>query len=231
MNDSTERARLDDLAEVLGIVGELVGAVRDDRWSAPTPCPEWDVRALVDHMVLGHRLFAGILRGEAAVTAGALDPGSADALGDDPAGAYGDAARDLLAAFGRPGVLGRTFEVPVGPVPGIVAVHLRIVEELVHGWDLAQAAGGGRPRFPDDVAERAVGFTRVKLADVPPEQSPFAPPQPVSDLAPQIDRLAALLGRTVGQGSRAPGPRPADSETPARGLRGYRAGVVRPVRP
>jgi uncharacterized protein (TIGR03086 family) len=216
MNDSTERAPLDDLAEVLGIVAELVGAVRHDQWSAPTPCPEWDVRALVDHMVLGHRLFAGILRGEAVATAGALDPGSADVLGDDPAAAYGDAAGALLAAFGQPGVLGRTVEVPVGPVPGIVAAHLRIVEELVHGWDLAQATGDGRPRFPDDVAERAVEFTRVKLADVPAEQSPFAPPRPVSDLAPPIDRLAALLGRTVLEGSLAPGDRPAAAESPNR---------------
>ena len=205
MNDSTERAPLADLAEVLGIVGELVGGVRHDQWSAPTPCPGWGVRALVNHMVLGHRLFAGILCGEAAVTPGALDPASSDALGDDPAGAYGAAAGGLLAAFGQPGVLGRTFEVPVGPVPGIAAVHLRIVEELVHGWDLAQATGGGRPRFADDVVERALAFTRVKLADVPPEQSPFAPPRPVSDLAPPIDRLTALLGRTPLQGSRAPG--------------------------
>ncbi|WP_198961249.1 TIGR03086 family metal-binding protein [Pseudonocardia sp. MH-G8] len=205
MNDSTEQAPLDDLAAVLRIVGELVGDVRHDRWSAPTPCPEWDVRALVEHMVLGHRLFAAILRGEATVTAGALEPGSADALGDDPAGTYREAADSLLAAFGQPGVLGRTFEVPVGPVPGIVAVHLRIVEELVHGWDLAQATGG-QPRFPDDVVERAAEFTRVKLADVPPERSPFAPPRPVSDLAPPIDGLAALLGRTALAGSAAATP-------------------------
>ena len=216
MSDSTERAPLDDLAAVLRIAGELVGDLRHDQWNAPTPCPEWDVRALVGHMVLGHRLFAGILRGEATVTAGALDPGPADALGEDPAGAYRDAAGSLLAAFGQPGVLGRTFEVPVGPVPGIVAVHLRIVEELVHGWDLAQAIGG-QPRFPDDVVERAVEFTRVKLADVPPERSPFAPPRPVSDLAPPIDRLAALLGRTALAGSRAVGPRLAGTETPTRG--------------
>lgn len=199
MDDSTAPAALTDLAAVLGTVGELVGEVRTDQWEAPTPCPGWDVRALVDHMVLGHRLFAGILRGTVAVTPGALDPRSADALGDDPAGAYGDAARDLLAAFGQPGALERVVEVPVGPVPGAAAVHLRIVEELVHGWDLAQATGR-RLRSSDDVAERALEFTRVALADVAPDRSPFAPPRPVRDLAPPIERLAALLGRAVPQG-------------------------------
>ena len=75
-------------------------------------------------------------------------------------------------------------------------MHLRIVEALVHGWDLARATGQPA-EFPDDLPERELTFTRGKLADLPPDGRPFAPPRPVADDAPAIDRLAACLGRRV----------------------------------
>ncbi|OLT06034.1 TIGR03086 family protein [Pseudonocardia sp. CNS-004] len=186
---------MDDLETVLRTVGDLVATVPAHRWEAPTPCPDWNARELVEHLVLGHQLFAGILRGTAVVTPDALDPARRDVLGDDPTGTYRAATDDLLAAFRQPGALDQVVEVPFGVVPGIVAVHLRAVEELVHGWDLA-TAGGRTVRFPDDVVERALGFTRAALADVPPDRSPFAPAQPVSARAPALDRLVALVGRS-----------------------------------
>ncbi|SNR66903.1 TIGR03086 family protein [Haloechinothrix alba] len=189
-------AAADDLAATHSAVGDLIADIRQDQWSARTPCPEWQVCDLVNHLVIGSRLFAGIVRGEAAAAPGALDPKTGDMLGEDAASTYAEAAEDLLAAFREPGVLEATFDVPAGAVPGIVAVHLRVVEELVHGWDLARATGQ-QLRFPDEIVERALEFTRGKLADVPPDRSPFAPPQPVPDHATSIDRLAAILGRRV----------------------------------
>ncbi|MER5391508.1 maleylpyruvate isomerase N-terminal domain-containing protein [Saccharopolyspora sp. NPDC002686] len=57
---------IDDLALVLTATGELVAGVQRDQWDAATPCTDWNVRELVSHMVIGHRLFNGILRGEVA---------------------------------------------------------------------------------------------------------------------------------------------------------------------
>jgi uncharacterized protein (TIGR03086 family) len=102
----------------------------------------------------------------------------------------------MLAAFRQPGALGRIVTVPFGKVPGIVALNLRVTEALVHGWDLAMATSQPA-RFPADLAEEALVFCRDKLGDVPPDRRPFAPPQPVADDAPAIDRLAACLGRDV----------------------------------
>src|SRR5664280_3461615 len=79
-------------------------------------------------------------------------------------------------------------------VPGIAALYLRIVEALVHDWDLARATGQPA-ELPDDLPARELTFTRGKLADLPPDGRPFAPPRPVADDAPAIDRLAACLGR------------------------------------
>lgn len=87
--------------------------------------------------------------------------------------------------------------VPFGTVPGAVALHLRMTEILVHGWDLAQAIGHPTDGFPADLAEDELTFSRGALGDIPPDRSPFAPPRPVDDRAPAIDRLAALLGRRI----------------------------------
>lgn len=187
---------VDDLAAVLDSACELVAGV--SRWDAPTPCPEWTVRELVNHLVLGHRLFTAVLRGK---PGGALDPHASDALDDDPVAAYREAVAGLLAAFRQPGVLEQVFEVPAGTVPGIAAAHLRIVEELVHGWDLARATGQ-EPKFEDAVVEREIAFSAAKLADLPAERNPFAPPVPVAEDAPPLDRLVALLGREPNQATR-----------------------------
>ncbi|MCG3750473.1 TIGR03086 family protein [Amycolatopsis sp. Poz14] len=181
---------VDDLSAVLDSTGALVSGV--SRWDAPTPCPEWTVRELVNHLVLGHRLFTAALSGAKGAS---LDPRGSDALGDDPVASYRDAVAGLLAAFRQPGALEQVVEVPAGTVPGIVAVHLRIVEELVHGWDLARATGQ-EAKFEDALVEREIAFSAAKLADLPPERSPFAPPVPVAEDAPPLDRLVALLGRS-----------------------------------
>jgi uncharacterized protein (TIGR03086 family) len=183
-----------ELEEALELSGRLVAEVKPDQWELPTPCTEWNVRQLVDHLVLGHQLFARVLRGEQFEQAVAAVRSIDDRLGDDPAGAYDASARDVLAAFTAPGVLERLVRVPFGTVPGAVARHLRLIECLVHGWDLATALG--LPFDPPaSLVEREITFSAPMLGQVPPERPVFAPSRPPADGAPPIERLAALLGR------------------------------------
>ena len=165
MNDHEQS--IDDLATILDTVGDLVAAITPEQWSVSTPCPEWNVRQLVNHMVLGHHLFTGILRGDAVPTPDALDPAFRDMLGDNPTDTYRADTGNLLTAFRQPGALERTLQVPVGAVPGIAAVHLRAVEELVHGWDLARATGQA-VRFPERIIQREMEFTRITQTTAPP---------------------------------------------------------------
>ena len=187
---------VEDLASVLAVAGDLVAGVRPDQWKDPTPCTEWNVRELVNHVVIGDRLFTTILRGETPPPPSARDPKSNDVLGDDAAGVQREGARELIAALSRPGVLDQMFQIPMGSVPGVAAAHMRSTEAIAHGWDLAQATGQ-EPRFPDDIVQRVLEFTRVKLADVPPDRSPFGPAQPAPAGAPPIVELVTLLGRRV----------------------------------
>lgn len=187
---------VEQLRRALDDTGQLIAAVRAVQLSGPTPCADWAVRDLVAHLIAGNYLFASALR----VESPSPRPDGADGPdGQALVGAYRDSVEVLLAAFELPGALERVVTVPFGSVPGIVALHLRVVEALVHGWDLARATG--QPcHFADELAEQELEFTRVKLGDLPPGRSPFGPPRPVADDAPAIDRLAACLGRNVDSG-------------------------------
>jgi uncharacterized protein (TIGR03086 family) len=190
---------LDPLHAAATATESVIAGIGPAQWSAPTPCPAWSVADLTDHVVAGNRRFASALRGEPA-------PSSQPADGDGDGDADGKGAADRLVAFRRsvdhlyeafaaPGALDRIVSVPFGQVPGAVALHLRVVELVVHGWDLARATDQHLD-VPDDVVRAELEFTRQTLPRVPADRTPFGPPQPSGEGASMLDELAALLGRT-----------------------------------
>ena len=188
---------IDRLAAAVPVTGRLVEAIEPEQWALPTPCPDWTVLGVVNHLVVGHLRFTAAVAGDA-------PPAEPEVLGADPAGAYRSTADAMLAAFRSDGALERTVTVPAGSFPGVVACELRVVEALVHGWDVARATTL-HLEFPDDLVEESIAFSRVQVTRLPPGRTPFGPPHPVSDDAPPLDRLAALLGRAV-HGSPVQGP-------------------------
>ncbi len=192
----TTTSPIDDLARAVEVTGEVISSLQDHEWAQATPCTEWDVRALATHLIGGNARFAAVLRGEEPTASPGAPQTGATPVDGDLAAAYWDSAQQLLAAFREPGALERPVRLPIGTVPGIAALQLRITELLTHGWDLASATG--RPaQFPEDLAEQALAFTRARLSDLPPGHSPFGPPQPAPADAATIDRLAAALGRPL----------------------------------
>ena len=184
------------LATALDGTDRLVDGVRADQWEAPTACTDWTVRRLVNHLVGGQRLVTRVLRGEPLPDPVQLGRRAGeDQLGDDPVGAFGASAAGLLDAFRAPGVLERTHTIPAGTLPGPAVLHVRVIETLVHGWDLATATGQPSP-FPDALAEGELAFSRDLLGRLPAGRAPFAASRPAADDAPAIDRLVAMLGRT-----------------------------------
>jgi uncharacterized protein (TIGR03086 family) len=170
---------VDQLADVAERTGRLISNIAPNQWGDPTPCTEWDVRALVDHLIGGNARFTAALSGQAGRPDG-----------------YADSTERMLAAFRAPGALDRVVEVPFGKVPATVALHLRLADVMVHGWDLARATGQ-HAEYPEDVVEQALAFSLAALPAVRSDRSPFAPPQPVDDDAPALERLAACLGRKI----------------------------------
>ena len=109
------------------------------RWSAATPDAEWDVRALVNH-VLGENLWAPpLLAGSTIADVG--DRFDGDQLGDDPQAAWDAAAALSISAVAETGALDRTVQVSFGDISGREYVSQLVCDHAIHGWDLARAIG------------------------------------------------------------------------------------------
>jgi uncharacterized protein (TIGR03086 family) len=110
-----------------------------DRWSVPTPCDGWDVRALVHHVIEEQRwappLFAG------ATIADVGDRFAGDLLGTDPVASFDEAHREALDAAEAPGALDRTVHLSFGDVDGAEYAMQLAADHLIHAWDLAVAIG------------------------------------------------------------------------------------------
>jgi uncharacterized protein (TIGR03086 family) len=186
-----ERAPLaGQLGRAFDAVAGLISNIRADQWSAPTPCTDWTVRQLVNHLIGMNRVFAALLAGQPPPPRP-----SADHIEDDPVGAYRDSAAALQAAFGRPGILERVYNGPLGTATGAERLKIRLYDLLAHGWDLAQATEQPAD-LPDDLAAQSLAFARTQLTDQA-RPGRFGPAQIVAEQAPAIERLVAFLGRPV----------------------------------
>ena len=103
-------------------------AVAADQWLLPTPCEDWETRALTNHVVGGLHMFATALAGGDG--AQGVD---ADWLGADPGSAFAAAARVAGSAWHAPDAPYRVLNISLGPIPGRMAVVIHLTEVLVHG--------------------------------------------------------------------------------------------------
>ena len=119
--------------------GERVRAVGAGDWDKPTPCEDWDVRELVNHVV-GEDLWTGpMMEGRTIEEVG--DRFAGDQLGDDPAAAWTEAQRQAEAAVGAPGAIQRTVHLSFGDTPAQEYVMQLLGDHAIHAWDLATAIG------------------------------------------------------------------------------------------
>ena len=133
-------ASLPDVELIDAASAEFERVVRQlpaDSWDRPTPS-KFSVRELVEHVVVGNRFTALLLAGVDRDEARTLLAG--DQVGNDPATAVADSARSQAHAFATTpperSVLG-----PNGDVPAAAYLRFRLVDLVVHAWDLMRAAG------------------------------------------------------------------------------------------
>ncbi|HEY7060991.1 MAG TPA: TIGR03086 family metal-binding protein [Chloroflexota bacterium] len=170
-----------------------VASVSPDELRKPTPCSDWTVQQVVEHMTGTNWAFTRAVSGQAAPGA----QGAPAAGGDAPAAAYAASARAALAAWQTPGALEKTLNLPFGQMPGAQAIGFNIGDQLMHTWDVAKATGRDRTLDPEATA---VVFERVQQVLTPEARGPgrpFGVEQPCPPDAPIHDRLAAFLGRSV----------------------------------
>jgi uncharacterized protein (TIGR03086 family) len=125
------------LAQVTELFEQLCATIHDDQWGLPTPCTEWNLDQLVDHVTGGNRFTVSILDGQSADKALQDSVESFD-LSHRVAEAAISSSRALIEAFSSPGALERPCHHVVGEVPGRVVLRLRLHDIIIHTWDIAQ---------------------------------------------------------------------------------------------
>jgi uncharacterized protein (TIGR03086 family) len=164
----------------------------EDQWSEQTPCPDWDVHQLVEHLITGNERFVVRLAGD--------QPGAptdrTTASPEELVETYERTADEVIHAFDQPGVMQRANQWPIGTLQGTDVLGLKITETLAHGWDL-QHALGTTIDFDPQTIDDAYAWSEPMLQRIPEGRNPFGTPQKAPDDASPLDRLAALLGRTL----------------------------------
>ena len=117
------------------------------QWSAETPCAEWDVRTLVNHIAGEYVWMPELLAGKTIAEVG--DRFEGDLLGDDPAGRLIEARDMAMAALEAPGALERTVHLSFGDVPATEYAKQMAIDSTIHAWDLARATGGDEQLDPE----------------------------------------------------------------------------------
>src|SRR5215207_1292694 len=143
------------LSQTFDHTAGVLRGVRAEHLDQPTPCPDWDVRALVSHFV---GVVVNMGRGARGDTL--LAPDEAFTVGDDLADRFRTEADRTPAAWRAQGLEGEV-DVGAGPMPAPVAIGVNLVDTSTHTWDVARATGQPAD-LPDDLAttvlEVAGGF-------------------------------------------------------------------------
>ena len=136
--------------------GARVHAVGDEQWHLLTPCADWDVSELVNHLVYENRWTAPLFEGSTIAEVG--DRFEGDLLGDDPKAAWAASADEATAAVSVPGATERIVHLSFGDVPGSEYALQLTADLLTHGWDLARATSGDDRLDPELVQACATWF-------------------------------------------------------------------------
>jgi uncharacterized protein (TIGR03086 family) len=140
--------------------GARVRAVADDQWELPTPCSDWNVRQLVNHLVYENRWTVPLMNGRTIAEVG--DRYEGDLLGDRPRQVWDESSAEAVEAVGADGALDRTVDLSSGPTPAREYVSQLLADHLIHTWDLARAIGADERLDPGLVDACAAWFTSME---------------------------------------------------------------------
>jgi uncharacterized protein (TIGR03086 family) len=168
-----------------------VAAIADDQWELSTPCQDWDVRDLVNHMVYellwAPEMFAGRTIEEVG------DRFDGDLLGSDPQATCRSSVANAVQAVEQAGAMDQIVHLSYGDVPGRHYAFEMSNDLWIHGWDLARAIGADE-RIDPDAVEALYRFYEP-LEDGLKASGLFGPKvEPPADADPQT-KLLAVMGR------------------------------------
>lgn len=171
----------------------IIGNIKSGQLDAPTPCADYDVAKLLNHLLFWGPSLAAAARKETVAPPTESETGT-DLVGADWRDAVPALIESTVAAWSRPEAwegmtrMGGPDETPAALIGGMVVVEL-----VVHGWDLARATGQHHD-WDDDL----VAFVHAevgKTAEFGRELGAYGPRVDVPESSSTFDRMLGLTGR------------------------------------
>lgn len=169
----------------------IVGNVKPAQLDGTTPCSDWDVRALLNHIILWtaysaeQRAYGGSVAEELMSKDFAANP--------DFAEDYARQAGKAVTAWADPAAWERDLGVMGSPMPSADVAAMLIMELVLHGWDLATATG--QEYHCDDALATFVLSTVERQAEMFRQYQGFGPAKQPADGASDFEKALALSGR------------------------------------
>ncbi|ATO65645.1 TIGR03086 family protein [Mycobacterium avium subsp. hominissuis] len=182
--DSPPTDELDGAEAALRVMQQVLHPIAADDMSRPTPCAQFDVTRLTDHLLKSLEALGGM--------AGADVPDHADS-GDSVERRVIAVARPALDAWRQRGLDG-TVSFGGGEMPARNACAILALELLVHAWDYARAVGRD-VRAPEPLAEYVLGLAHRVIRPEVRGQAGFDDPVEVPADADALTKLVAFTGR------------------------------------
>jgi uncharacterized protein (TIGR03086 family) len=171
------------------LAAEAVHNVKPDQLSDPTPCSDFDVRALLNHLLGGLEMLTTAAGG------GKAEMPSGDLVGDgsDLGARYDERRKNLIAAVKKPGALDGTWKMPFGDLPAQMMASIAFMEHVTHAWDVRKATGQDTT-LPADVVKETMDVV-TPMDQMLRMPGVCGPAVSVPDTASDTDKLVAFLGR------------------------------------
>lgn len=170
---------------------DRVAQISPGEWNAPTPCQDWNLRAVVNHVVGEDRWTVALLAGATIAEVGGRFDG--DVLGAEPVTSAQEATAEAELAVSEAGALDRIVHLSAGDTPAREYVYQLLTDHLVHAWDVAVAIES-EPRLDARAVHEALTWFAEHEQSYRDAGS-IGPRIQVGSGASEQDRLLAASGR------------------------------------
>jgi uncharacterized protein (TIGR03086 family) len=183
------------LQRVVDQTTSIIDNIGPDQLADPTPCTEWTIRDLLNHITSGSTMFAVSAEQGSIPDDVMAQLMGGDNLGDDYKGAWQAASTRAMKVFAQPGVLEKIVKLPFGEMPAGVALNIAVFDVATHATDLARATN--QTIADTDLLEAALEMGHKMIGPEWRRPGAFGAEQPAPADAPVADRLLAFAGRKV----------------------------------
>jgi uncharacterized protein (TIGR03086 family) len=176
--------------EVIRQAGICIGRIEAVELQNPTPCTEWNLEQLLNHMVYELRWMPDLLAGKTVAEVGAAHDGNV--LGDNFHEAWLHAATKAVEAASKAD-LQATVHLSYADKPAHEYITEVAGDILIHSWDAEQSIGCSL-RTDEPVVQAVYDYLAPRVEDYRKAEA-IGPAVPVPDSAPLFHQLLGMMGR------------------------------------